>query len=149
MNLISLESYLVVAAVAPPKINIDAANVKDFDYLVLAQLLGTATSDPEGHLLYQVKHNLKEQSHKVDLSVIRLERVGYIEKRNDSDINGNEYYTHNITHRVPLMTILFYMWTTVLEKMLTIQSKIACKQSEFLLRRTFCALIVQNNSGLL
>lgn len=87
----------VSAGVAPPKINIDAANMKDFDYFVLAQLLSTATSDPEGHLLYQLKNNLNEQSHRVDLSVIRLERVGYIEKRNDSDMNGNEFYTYKIT----------------------------------------------------
>lgn len=83
--------------ISPPKISIDAANIKDFDYLVLAQLLSTATSDPEGHMLYQLKNNLKEQSHIVDLAVIRLERVGYIEKRNDSDMNGNEFYTYKIT----------------------------------------------------
>lgn len=87
----------VSTGMAPPKINIDAANIKAFDYLVLAQLLGTATSDPEGHMLYQLKNNLNEQSHKADLSVIRLERVGYIEKRNDSDMNGNEFYTYKIT----------------------------------------------------
>lgn len=87
----------VSTGVAPPKINIDTANINEFDFLVLAQLLGTATSDPEGHMLYQLKNNLNEQSHRVDLAVIRLERVGYIEKRNDSDMNGNEYYTYKIT----------------------------------------------------
>lgn len=87
----------VSTTLGAPKINIDAVNIKDFDYLVLGQLLGTATSDPEGHLLYQLKNKLKEQSYKVDLSVIRLERLGYIEKRNDSDINGSEYYTYRIT----------------------------------------------------
>ncbi len=81
----------------PPKISIDAENIKDLDYLVLAQLLSTATSDPEGHMLYQLKNNLNEQSHRVDLAVIRLERVGHIEKRNDSDMNGNEFYTYKIT----------------------------------------------------
>ncbi|APX91966.1 hypothetical protein BWR19_02830 [Halomonas sp. 1513] len=87
----------VSTGAAPPKINIEAAKIKDFDYLVLAQLLGTATSDPEGHMLFQLKNNLNEQSYKVDLAIIRLERVGYIEKRNDSDINGNEFYTYKIT----------------------------------------------------
>lgn len=83
--------------VAPPKIKIDSVNFRDFDYLVLAQFLGTATSDPDGYMLFQLKNNLKEYSLKVDLSVIRLERLGFIERRNDSDINGNEYYAYKIT----------------------------------------------------
>lgn len=80
------------------KITIEVGDMKQQDFIVLAQLLSTATEDPEGKMLHQVKNNLNDSSHKIDLSVIRLERLGYIEKRNDSDINGNEYYTYKITN---------------------------------------------------
>ena len=60
-------------------------------------LVSTATENPDGCGLYTVKNNLRDQSHQIDLSVIRLEKLGYIEKRNESDINGNEYYLYIIT----------------------------------------------------
>lgn len=80
------------------KISIEVGDMKQQDFIVLAQLLSTATEDPDGKMLHHVKNSLNKSSHKIDLSIIRIERLGYIEKRNESDMNGNEYYTYKITN---------------------------------------------------
>jgi len=81
----------------PQKISIDVGEIKQRDYLVLAQLLSTATQYPSGYQVEHIKNNLRDQSPQVDLSVLRLEKLGYIEKRNDTDIDGYGYFSYAIT----------------------------------------------------
>lgn len=88
----------VAKAPKPQKISIEVGDMRQQDFIVLAQLLSTATEDPEGKVLYHIKNGLNDSSQKIDLSVVRLERLGYIEKRNESDMNGNEYYAYKITN---------------------------------------------------
>lgn len=73
------------------------SELKNSDYEVLAQLIGTATEDPTGYTLSTIKRGLRNQSPAIDISIIRLERLGYIERRNESDMNGNEYFCYQIT----------------------------------------------------
>lgn len=83
---------------SPRKNSIDVGSeLKSNDYRVLAQLIGTATEDPAGYTLSQIKHALLNKSPAIDISVIRLEQLGYIDRRNESDMNGNEYFCYRIT----------------------------------------------------
>ncbi|MFV9644805.1 MAG: TIR domain-containing protein [Desulfobacterales bacterium] len=68
------------------------------DFSVLKELVSTFTASPNGYSIYVIKNNLKNQSYEVDLSAIKLEKLGYIEKRNESDYDGNEYYAYKITN---------------------------------------------------
>ena len=68
------------------------------DFGVLVELVSTFTASPNGYSIYVIKNNLKNQSYEVDLSAIKLEKLGYIEKRNESDYDGNEYYAYKITN---------------------------------------------------
>lgn len=79
-----------------PKMTIEAAAMKELDYLVLGQLLGTSTETVEGYDIWEIKRKLDHHSRKVDLSVIRLERLGYVEKRSCTDQNDHGYYSYNI-----------------------------------------------------
>jgi predicted transcriptional regulator len=85
-------------SINPNKLTVSVSGIKRRDYIVLSQLLSTATENPAGYSLNMVKNNLRDQSGLIDLSIIRLEKLGYIERRNDSDMNGYEYYTYTITN---------------------------------------------------
>ena len=45
-----------------------------------------------------LKNDLKNDSFEVDLSAIKLEKLGYIEKRNEVDYDNEEYYAYRITN---------------------------------------------------
>lgn len=78
-----------------PKLNV--GDVTEYDKEVLAALLPTATEDFHGYAIHVVRNHLNDKSHRVDLSIIRLERHGYIEKKNEEDQNGYEYYAFTIS----------------------------------------------------
>ncbi len=86
---------------APPAPAKSAINIKgelkDYDYVVLSDLLSTATASPDGKAINVIKSNLSNNSNQVDLSIVRLERFGYVQKRNDEDYNGYEFYSYSIT----------------------------------------------------
>lgn len=69
----------------------------DVDFQFLAKLLSTYTSSPGGFGLWEIKNHLKIQESFVDLSSIKLERMGFLQKRNTSDERGDEYYSYTIT----------------------------------------------------
>ena len=86
----------------PPKPKPISVNVSteltDLDFTVLGALIGTATSSPDGYSISTVKNNLKNNSPRVDLSIIKLEKLGYIDRRNETDdMNGYEYFAYMIT----------------------------------------------------
>jgi len=83
---------------APKKYSVNIkGDLKSFDFVVLSCLLSTATESPDGFALHVIKHNMDDNSYQIDLSLIRLEKFGYIQKRNDEDHNSYKYYSYNIT----------------------------------------------------
>lgn len=70
----------------------------EIDFLFLAKLLRTHTANSEGFTLWDIQQNLNVQESFVDLASIKLERMGFLQKRNRSDYNGyHEYYSYSIT----------------------------------------------------
>ncbi|MEW6519213.1 MAG: nucleotide-binding protein [Thermodesulfobacteriota bacterium] len=83
----------------PPKYSIEVdpeLNVTDFN--VLKQLSKTFTTSPKGFGIHIIKNALKNDSIEVDISAIKLEKLGYIEKRNELDYDNEEYYAYRITN---------------------------------------------------
>ena len=68
------------------------------DFSILEELVSTFTASPDGYGIYVIKNDLNNQSYEVDFSAIKLEKLGYIEKRNEDDYDGNEYYAYKITN---------------------------------------------------
>ena len=68
------------------------------DINVLETLVRTFTTSPKGFGIYVLKNDLKNDSFEVDLSAIKLEKLGYIEKRNEVDYDNEEYYAYRITN---------------------------------------------------
>ncbi|RBL88642.1 TIR domain-containing protein [Chitinophaga flava] len=69
----------------------------DVDFRVLAKLLSTHTSFSGGFRLWDIKRELDIQESFVDLSSIKLESMGFVQKRNSSENDGYEYYSYTIT----------------------------------------------------
>ena len=87
---------------APPKPKPISVNVSSeltiLDFTVIGTLIGTATENPNGYSINTVKNNLNNTSPRVDLSIIKLEKLGYIERRNETDDqHGYEYFAYMIT----------------------------------------------------
>lgn len=72
--------------------------VKKSDYYLLTKLASTITRYRGGTLLHSIENNRRGQvPHNLDISAIRLERGGYIERKIEVDENDNEYYAYFIT----------------------------------------------------
>lgn len=69
----------------------------DVDYGVMGALLCTLTEYPRGLSIANVKNGTRIQSASVDLSAIRLERMGFIERRNEQDNDGYDYFSYLLT----------------------------------------------------
>ncbi|WP_324016696.1 nucleotide-binding protein [Aeromonas hydrophila] len=85
-----------------PRIDVNAqlATLTDTDMIALSVLLESVNSDVDGCVswdLYNrfIKYDLS--STKINLAIIKLTRLGMIEKLNSSDFNGNEYFSYNLT----------------------------------------------------
>lgn len=72
-------------------------NLAEMDKLVLLALLDTYTEKAEGTAAWTIKNELKSQSKLIDLSLIKLDRLNYIDKSISEDYNGSEYYVFKIT----------------------------------------------------
>lgn len=68
------------------------------DVETLSQFIQTVTTSPDGNSLDFIKNNMNNNSLRIDLSVIKLEKLGYLEKRNATDHNDWEYFAYTITN---------------------------------------------------
>lgn len=83
----------------PPKNSVDVNfELNNIDFNILEILVKTFTSSPKGFGIYVIKDELNNQSCQIDLSAIKLEKLGYIEKRNATDYDDEEYYAYKITN---------------------------------------------------
>ncbi|MDD1611060.1 MAG: nucleotide-binding protein, partial [Methylococcaceae bacterium] len=67
--------------------------LSDYDFKVLFELLGTRTESPNGYALCQIKNALNDYSRQIDLSVVKLENLKYVDKKNGlfSNSYNNNY----------------------------------------------------------
>ncbi len=73
--------------------------VSDTDLIVLGSLLENYNSDVEGCSTWDLSNKTQQEisAPALNLLIIKLQRVGLIEKKNDSDYNGNEFYSYRLT----------------------------------------------------
>ncbi|WP_227006191.1 TIR domain-containing protein [Rufibacter latericius] len=73
-------------------------HLSDIDFKVLSSLISTYTQAPVGWPIWVVKKDIKEvNDNQIDLCVIKLERLGYLEKENTEDNSGNVFYAYKIS----------------------------------------------------
>jgi predicted transcriptional regulator len=82
---------------------LDVSNVlnkiSDNDLIILGTLLESYNNDVEGCPSWELSNKLQQYltGPVLNLSIIKLQRVGLIEKENSGDLNGNEYFTYKLT----------------------------------------------------
>jgi hypothetical protein len=80
-------------------VNITVSNdLTDIDFCFLSLLIATYTQSPEGWPLWSIKNKSGIDDKRIDLSAIKLERLGYIEKENTFDNFDQIYYAYSITN---------------------------------------------------
>lgn len=81
-------------------VNLQLAELRDTDIIVLSLLLESAHSDVDGCAswdLYNRFDKTKYSAAQINLAMIKLIRTGMIEKINTVDFNGNEYFSYKLT----------------------------------------------------
>jgi hypothetical protein len=80
-------------------INDALSEVSDSDLYILGILLDSYNNDVEGCTSHHLCHNLQRYltGPRLNLAIVKLERIGLIEKQNSADFNGNEYFTFSLT----------------------------------------------------
>ena len=72
--------------------------LNDIDLKVLGILITSYTESPKGFELWTIKNSVKkEEKYLVDISSIKLERMGLIQKENDCNFDGYEVYSYKIS----------------------------------------------------
>lgn len=72
--------------------------LKERDYHFLAECLKSKTSNPEGISFYSIYNGLKGiKESLLQVSLIKLERMGLVSKSIDTDEQGYDYYAYSIT----------------------------------------------------
>lgn len=86
-----------VKAPQPLRFEFDRS-LKQIDFDILYVLLSTHTETPGGYALNFVKNSISNLNWEIDISIIKLGKLGYIQKANSEDLNGDLYYVYSITH---------------------------------------------------
>ncbi|WP_426370102.1 TIR domain-containing protein [Pseudocolwellia sp. HL-MZ7] len=69
------------------------------DLIILGSLLESYNNDVEGCISWDLPNKIQQDipSASLNLAIVKLQRVGLIEKENGSDFNGNDYFTYRLT----------------------------------------------------
>lgn len=75
------------------------SEVSENDLIILGSLLESYNNDVEGCTSWDLPNKIQQNipSPTLNLAIVKLQRVGLIEKENVSDFNGNEYFTYRLT----------------------------------------------------
>ncbi|CAM3624404.1 TIR domain-containing protein [Pseudoalteromonas maricaloris] len=75
------------------------SEVSEKDLIILGSLLESYNNDIEGCVSWLLPDKIPLQipTPTLNLSIVKLQRVGLIEKSNSSDFNGNEFFTYRLT----------------------------------------------------
>lgn len=83
--------FLIISELLPIRL-------RDKDYHFLAECLKSQTSNPEGISFYSIYNGLKGVKESVlQVSLIKLERMGLVSKSVETDEQGYDYYAYAIT----------------------------------------------------
>ncbi|MCW5198858.1 nucleotide-binding protein [Desulfobulbus sp. F4] len=98
MEKLSLKSPSGASSRPPKNSGNILSDLNQTDFSVLEEIVSTATTDPDpaGYTANYIKDRLCIQSYQIDLSMLKLEKSGHIEKANRQDYDGNEFYAYNI-----------------------------------------------------
>ena len=90
---------IVTSKVQKLDVNNVLSDVSVTDLIILGSLLESYNNDVEGCTSWDLSNKLQHHlsSPASNLSIVKLQRVGLIEKENSSDLNGNEYFTYRLT----------------------------------------------------
>ena len=72
-------------------------DLSSIDLLFLRALLETITESPLGLTISWIKSKIRNRSAEIDLSAVRLERMGYVQRRNSENQDGYEIYLYLLT----------------------------------------------------
>ena len=75
------------------------STVSGNDLIILGSLLESYNNDVEGCISWDLPSKIPQHipAPTLNLAVVKLQRVGLIQKENGSDFNGNEYFTYRLT----------------------------------------------------
>jgi predicted transcriptional regulator len=90
---------IVTSKVQKLDVNNVLSDVSVTDLIILGSLLESYNNDVEGCTSWDLSNKLQHylSGPASNLSIVKLQRVGLIEKENSSDLNGNEYFTYRLT----------------------------------------------------
>lgn len=85
-----------------PRVDVNAqlASLNDADLTVLSALLESVHSDIDGCSSYELHNRMNKysfSSFQINISILKLLRLGMLAKENSSDYNGNEYFSFKLT----------------------------------------------------
>jgi hypothetical protein len=86
---------IITSKVHKIDVNDALSAISDSDLYILGTLLDSYNNDVEGTTSYNLENNLQRYltGPRLNLAIVKLQRIGLIEKRNSGDMNGNEYFT--------------------------------------------------------
>lgn len=75
------------------------SEISENDLIILGSLLESYNNDVNGCSSWDLPNKIRQNisSPTLNLSIVKLQRVGLIEKENISDFNGNDYFTYRLT----------------------------------------------------
>ncbi len=75
------------------------SDVSENDLIILGSLLESYNNDIEGCISWDLPNKIQQYipAPTLNLAVVKLQRVGLIQKENGSNFNGNEYFTYRLT----------------------------------------------------
>jgi len=90
---------IITSKVQKLDINNVLNEVSENDLVILSSLLESYNNDVEGLVSWDLPNKIQRSipSATLNLAVVKLQRVGLIEKENNSDFNGNEYFSYRLT----------------------------------------------------
>jgi predicted transcriptional regulator len=99
MNNKGVFKEITTAKVQKIDVNNVLSEVSKTDLIILSSLLESYNNDVEGCASWDLPNKIQQSISRatLNLAVVKLQRVGLIEKENSNDFNGNEYFTYRLT----------------------------------------------------
>lgn len=80
-----------------PKLTVDDFEVSDNQLLLMSYLFEAETEYTCGYAMAGLKQKIDEKEYKLNISIVKLNRAGFVSKELTADEWGNEYYVYTLT----------------------------------------------------
>ncbi|MEJ6080306.1 nucleotide-binding protein [Vibrio sp. 1-Bac 57] len=99
MNNKGVFKEIITAKVQKLDVNNVLSEVSETDLIILSSLLESYNNDVEGCACWDLPNKIQRKISPatLNLAIVKLQRVGLIEKENTNDFNGNEYFSYRLT----------------------------------------------------